>query len=229
MAKKLSDISQAVHELQAPLTLLRARLETALGAEWCRGDCRELIRLCLEEAESMNQIVVDLLLLQKAESDEPPIEYQRFDMAELIRAVGKSFAPLAEKRELRFEVEAKGSLPVMGDESGLRRALVNILDNAFKCTPPGGSVSVECRCVGERMELAIKDTGRGIPPEAVPHVFERFYQVDKAGDHDAGGVGLGLAIARALVERHRGTARVESTPGKGSVFTLTFPLATDDI
>ena len=123
MAKKLSDISQTVHELQAPLTLLRTRLETALGAEWCRDDCRELIRLCLEEAEGMNQMVVDLLLLQKAESDEPPTECQRLDMAELVRAVAKRFEPLADKREIRLEVDVEGPLPVRGEESGFRRAL----------------------------------------------------------------------------------------------------------
>lgn len=226
MTKELPDISLVVHELQAPLTLLRARLETALGAEWCRGDCRGLLRQCLEEAQSMNQVVVDLLLLQKAESGGLTAECQRLDMAEVIRAVGESFEPLADKRELRFEVEVEGSLPVMGEESGLRHALVNLLDNAFKCTPPGGLVSVEGRRVKDRMELAIKDTGRGIPPEAIPLVFEPFYQVEKARDHEAGGVGLGLAIVRALVEQNGGTARVESTPGKGSVFTMDFPLAT---
>jgi signal transduction histidine kinase len=228
MAKKLSDISQAVHELQAPLTLLRARLETALGAEWCRDDCRELIRLCLEEAEGMNQMVVDLLLLQKAESDAPTIECQRLDMAELVRAVGKRFEPLADKREIRLAVDVKGPLPVRGEESGLRQALVNLLDNAFKNTPPAGSVSVEGRRIAERIELALKDTGRGIPPEDAQRVFEPFYQVNKAGDHEAGGVGLGLAIVRALVERNGGTIRVDSTSGQGTVFILNFPLMTDD-
>jgi signal transduction histidine kinase len=228
MTKHPSVISLAAHELQAPLTALKVRLETALDADWCRGGCRDVLRRCLTDVRYMNQMVIDLLLLQKASSGELRSEGERLDLADVLRSVGKIFEPLAAKRQLRFEVYVVGSLPVTGERSGLTRILTNLLDNAFKYTDPGGRVSLEGRRTKDRAELSIKDTGCGIPPGAVQHVFEIFYQVDKTRDHEVGGTGLGLAVARALVENNGGKIGVVSEIGKGTAFTLTFPLATDE-
>jgi signal transduction histidine kinase len=223
MAKKISDISLIAHELQAPLTLLRSRLEAALDAYWCKDESLELVETSLREVENMSRVIVDLLLLERVESDGLPREGRRLDLAELARTVCESFRPSADARGIDLGTAFDGSHPIHGNPNELHRILVNIVDNALKYTPAGGKVSLEGRLSENEVGLSVKDTGCGIPRESIPHLFERFYQVDKARDREAGGTGLGLSIVDALVEQNGGTVEVESTPGKGTRVIVRFP------
>jgi signal transduction histidine kinase len=224
MTKDPSQISLIAHELQAPLALLKSRLEQALHADWCRGEGQDLLQQCLAEVESMNRLIVDLLLLERTDAGELARSRQHFDMAELTRTVCDGFESLATSRGIRFDFTLSGPLPVMGDESQLKRVLANLLDNAFKYTAPGSQVRLEGCSAGGMVAVEVRDKGCGIPCEAIPHIFERFYQVDRARDREAGGIGMGLSIVRALVDQNGGTIEVESAPGQGSCFTVKLPL-----
>jgi signal transduction histidine kinase len=117
---------------------------------------------------------------------------------------------------------------VAGDPDGIRRLLFNLLDNAIKYTPEGGSVEVQCACQDGAVELIVTDTGIGIPSEHIPHIFERFYRIDLARSREAGGTGLGLSICRIIAESHGGTIRLESNEGKGTKVVVTLPVLQPD-
>jgi signal transduction histidine kinase len=131
--------------------------------------------------------------------------------------------PLAEAKGVSLSVTVDGAVPVLGDQARLRQVFFNLLDNAIKYTREGGSVEVR---VGERGSMAVavvRDTGIGIPPEHLPHVFDRFYRVDKARSRAEGGSGLGLSIARSIVEAHGGQIELTSAPGRGATCTVSLP------
>jgi signal transduction histidine kinase len=221
MSDKISDISLVGHELQAPLTALRTRIETALEAPWCRDACRGVLESCLVEVGALSRLIQDLLLIERA--DTLTRTETRFDLAVLARTVSQSFQAVAEDRGVQFSIHVREGLSVVGDESQIRRILVNLLDNAFKYTPAGGQIVLECTSSRNEVSVSIIDTGCGIPPDSIPRLFERFYQVDKVRDREWGGMGLGLSIVAALVEQNRATIEVESRAGKGSRFTVRFP------
>ncbi len=213
------------HELQAPLTVLRARLGAALDASWCTSEAEVLLRDCLGEVRQMSRLIVDVLLLDHAESGRLSGRVGKIDLARVAQNVARNLKPLAEAKELRIEMNVGEDLPVIGDEGQLERVLANLVENAIKYTCPGGSVHLEGKCTGSTAELRVRDTGIGIPSEELERVFERFYQVDPERSRKQGGVGLGLCIARALAERHGGSIDVVSTPGKGSCFTIRMRLS----
>ncbi len=218
-----SETSILVHELQAPLTILRTRLESALGEPWCIDDCERLIRECATEVRGLSQLVVDLLLLEKSEAGRLPKNPVPFDLIQLAARVGKSFENLADSRGIQFSIAAGDGLTVVADESQVEHVLINLLDNAFKFTPSGGNIEIETAQTGSTVMVRVVDSGIGISPEESTRIFERFHQIDKEKSREPGGVGLGLSIARALAEQNGGTLEVESTLGQGSCFTLRLP------
>jgi signal transduction histidine kinase len=134
--------------------------------------------------------------------------------------------PLAEEKEIRLELDVPAQLPpAWGNADRLQQVLINLLDNALRHTGAGGKVAVTAKVQGEELAVSVHDTGPGIPPEELPYIFERFYKVEKARTRTTAGTGIGLAIVKGLVEAHGGRVWVESTPGKGSVFTFTVPAA----
>lgn len=173
----------------------------------------------------MSHLVVDILLLERVEAGPLPLKAEKLDLAELAGAVGQSFDAIAQSKGLSFQMNLETSLPVMGDATQLRRVLVNLLDNAVKHTPSGGKVQLQGRQVGLDVEIEVMDTGIGIARDELPRIFERFYQVARDKSREAGGVGLGLSIARALAEENSGTLDVVSSPNQGSQFLLKMPLA----
>ena len=147
------------------------------------------------------------------------------DLGGLIETATASFQPLAAEHRLELTVAAPSDLSVRGDNEQLRQVVVILLDNAIRYSPDGGRVHVQARRDGSSALVTVHDTGIGIGPDELPHVFERFYRADEARNRQAGGAGLGLAIARELVMRHGGKISVESTEGAGSTFTVQLPLA----
>lgn len=215
-----------VHELQAPLTVLRVRLEKALRASWCGPECRAALEPCLEDLRGASQMVSDLLLLEEAGASEPTPHREATDLEELASEASRDYLVLAESKGVRLTLDELPAVRVTGNARELRRILVNLLDNAIRHTASGGAIRVRIALAGAHAELRVIDSGPGISSEHQPRIFERFYQIDRNADRAAGGVGLGLAIARSLAERNGAHVDLESAPGKGSTFILRLPIAT---
>jgi len=207
----------ASHELRTPLTAIKTVGEVGLRDE--RRDAaayRDVIGSMLEEADRLARLVDALLTLSRADAGRIPLRPERIDLAELAREVTMHLGVLAEEKKQTLRLEANGPLEVNVDRTVLRQAVVNLVDNAIKYTPEGGHVSVRVATTALGLAVEVKDDGPGIPAEALPRVFERFYRVDKARSRELGGTGLGLAIVKHLVIAHGGELRIESALGRGT-------------
>lgn len=213
-----------VHELQAPLTGLRARIENAVRAPWCGPDCRATLESCLDDLRRASLMIHDLLLLERAQTaPTPPRSAIRLE--ELAAKVLRDFIPSAEAKGISLAWDGVDAATISGNPEELRRILANLLDNAVRYANEGGTIRVRLTLEGGCAELRVIDNGPGILPEHQARVFERFYQIDRRASRETGGVGLGLAIARSLAERNKGQLELTSTPGEGSIFLLRIPLA----
>jgi signal transduction histidine kinase len=179
----------------------------------------------LEEAERTSQVVDSLMSLARADSGKDAVESSRADICAIVREAVDQGEKLARNRGLSFSAELpKGPIWIQGDADSLRRALLILIDNAAKYTPAGGSVAVRFERRDELAIASVSDTGIGIAKEEVAHIFDRFWRADKARSREQGGSGLGLSIAKWIIEMHLGSIDVESEPGKGSTFHLRVPL-----
>ncbi len=168
----------------------------------------------------MSRLVADLLTLARADAGRS-LRREPVMLAPLVAGLARRLSAIYPDRTLRLDVPE--NLAVMGDPDALVQVLLNLLDNALKFTPAGRLVLLTASSAHGRVDISVRDTGPGIPPEVLPHIFERFYQADTA--RAGSGTGLGLAIARTLVTAQGGTLQAESTVGIGSVFTVTLPAA----
>jgi signal transduction histidine kinase len=214
-------VADASHELRAPLTIILANLELLER----RGDLpgperEEALHEATRETRRLARLVADLLALARADAGMParrrPVELDRV----LLDAFGQVRHLAAGKAVALDTLEPA---IVDGDPDQLKQLLLALIDNAIKYTPPDGRVTLRLRRVAGTAEVSVRDTGIGISPEALPHVFERFYRADPARQRDPGGTGLGLAIARWIVEQHGGTVALASQPGKGTTATVRLP------
>jgi two-component system sensor histidine kinase BaeS len=174
-----------------------------------------------EETMLLQRLVEDLRVLSLADAGQLGLRHGDVDVGALLTGVADSAQAAAEERGISIRVEVpQKPLVVEGDADRLRQVIGNLMSNALRYTPPGGTIGLHGESDGERVRIQVSDTGKGIAEQDLPHVFDRFYRADPARDREAGGSGLGLAIARALVEAHGGTIEVQSTVGKGTVFTV---------
>ncbi len=217
-----SFIANASHELRAPLSLIRASVEVAK-----RGRLPEqadaLLGDVVTEVDYMNSLVEDLLLLSRLDTGHLALEEAPLLVGELVSGTARMVGPLAEQQGIRLQVQA-GEAQVSGDPKRLRQVLIILLDNALQHTAAGGQVRLESRRAGKRVEISVSDTGVGIAPQHLERIFERFYQVQPPAGSVRRSNGLGLSIARALVEKHGGTLMVKSKEGEGSTFTISLPV-----
>ncbi len=214
------------HELRTPLTILMGELELALRSRQTPEQYEAVLSSALEEVMRLHRIVELLLELARAESGQLRLERTPLDLAALAREAVQDMEPLANERGIQLCYEGVEHAAVTGDPIRLRQLLLNLLSNALKYTPSGGVVRVRLRHhPPEGLVLEVTDTGIGIPPEELPHIFERFYRVDKSRTRSDGtdGLGLGLSIVRWIVEAHGGSIQVESQPGHGSCFRVLLP------
>ena len=228
-------VANVSHELRTPLTSLLGFIETLRGA--ARDDPAARARfldIMESEATRMERLVHDLLSLSRVEAQERVRPTEEVDLAVLSRSVLHSLAALASDSgvEIRLDLPATGAaaLSVPGDEDQLRQVLTNLVENALKYGGAGGAVTVSLRLAerepalrGPAVIVEVADLGAGIDPIHIPRLTERFYRVDSHRSRQVGGTGLGLAIVKHIVNRHRGRFRIESTPGKGSRFTVILP------
>jgi len=217
--------ADASHEIRTPLAIIRGELENALQTPGLAADLRERIGSALEEVERLSRIVEQLLEMSRLEAGETLIERSRFDFTELTRTTVDQMRPLAEEKNLKLNFEASHLVEVEADRIRLKQIVVNLVDNAIKYTTTNGSISVSTFPLNGMAVLEVADTGIGIPEEALPQVFDRFYRVDKARSRQLGGAGLGLAIVKSICAAYGGTVTVKSSVGRGAVFRVELPLA----
>jgi two-component system phosphate regulon sensor histidine kinase PhoR len=220
-------VANVSHELRTPLTSIKGFLETLLdGAIDDPGASRHFLEIISQETERLTRLVDELLNLSKIEERRVVHRWQRVNLADIISRVVSLFRPRAGEKSLTLSLEVPRDLPaVYGDPDMLAQVLINLLDNAVKYTPPRGSITIRAMVRGDQLRVEVEDTGIGIPAESLPRVFERFYRVDKARSRELGGYGIGLAIVKHIIRAHGGKIDVQSTPGKGSLFFFTLPLA----
>jgi heavy metal sensor kinase len=217
--------ADASHELRTPLTILRGELEAAVQQPQIAPELRETLGSALEETERLSRIVESLMAIARLDAGEAKVEHAHFDLAELTSSTTEQMRLLAEDKNVALRCEAERQVRVEGDRARLKQVIVNLVDNAIKYTPAGGLVGVKVWASDGHAVLEVSDNGVGIPPEALPHIFERFYRVDKARSRQMGGAGLGLSIIKAIVMAHGGQVKVESAEGRGSRFLVELPVA----
>ena len=217
-------VADVAHELRTPLSNIQGYLEAI--RDGVIEPNAAAIRSLNEEASLLSRLVNELQELSLAEAGELKLVYQAEDITNLVKQAVTPWQPQVTARELSLSVELPDDLPLVNiDWQRVNQVLHNILENAVAHTPKGGAINVTAGAKGKWVEVSVSDTGEGIPAEDLPHIFERFYRVDKSRARATGGSGLGLTIARRLIEAHGGTIAVQSKLGEGSRFSFTLPVA----
>ncbi len=216
--------ADAAHELRTPLTVLQGEMQVALRAERSSEEYRRVLASGLEEVEHLIRLAEDLLLLSRFTAAAPPPR-ERVDLEPLVMEAFEIGVRLAHGRGVAVRLEEAAPAAVTGDGGALRRALLNLVENAVKYTPGGGAVTLSLTVADGRARVGVSDTGIGMAPEEIAQIFEPFVRLDNARARDTGGSGLGLAIARSIARAHNGDVTVTSRPGAGSRFVIDLPLA----
>jgi heavy metal sensor kinase len=213
------------HELRTPLAVLRGQTELALMQARNAEDYQRALRDQLEELDTLSRLVSQLLTLARAEAGEIPLARAPVDLSALAVSIVEQLDPVAQAKSVTLSADAADHVSVLGDAEWLERLLLNLLDNAIKFTPEGGRISVRVATEGSDAVLEVRDTGVGIAPEALPHVFERFFRGDPARSAAAEGAGLGLSLVKWIADRHGARLSVDSRPNEGSTFIVRIPTA----
>ena len=216
--------ADAAHELRTPLAMMRTEAEVALRAPRSPSQDARVLESLLEEIDRLSRLVTQLLFLCREDAGVATGGQQPVRLDDLVREVAEHMQVAASEKNLTLNVEGPAACRVLGDPDRLRQLLFNLLDNAIKYTPPGGTVTVCGESPNGNVRVVIGDTGVGIPPDNLPHVFERFYRVDSSRSDETGGAGLGLAICRSIAEAHGGRVQIESKHMEGTKVTLTLPV-----
>ena len=212
----LADVS---HELRTPLTSVRGNLDLMRRFGTYDEESMEVIQ---EEMERMSRLLGDLLLLARADTGGLPLRHEPVELDTVLFEVYRQVSRI--EKPVAVELTAVDQATILGDEDRLKQLLLNLVDNGIKYSRPGGAVRLSLAKDKGWAQLVVSDTGIGIPTEDLPHIFDRFYRVDKARSRAQGGSGLGLAIAKWIVQAHGGAIKVDSTVGVGTTFTVTLPI-----
>jgi two-component system, OmpR family, heavy metal sensor histidine kinase CusS len=214
------------HDLRTPVNNIRGEAEVALARSRSAGEYRDVIESCLEEAVRLSDLIGDLLFLARAESPLAHLRRERVDVGELLGGVREYYEASAADGEVSLTTVV-ASEPVIGelDRTLLQRAVGNLVSNALAHTPPGGAVVLCTNADFSTIRIEVSDTGFGIPTEALPRVFDRFFRVDSSRSQGSGGTGLGLAIVRSIALLHGGNVEISSQPGQGTRVTLQMPVS----
>jgi signal transduction histidine kinase len=212
-------LTTVAHELRTPLMTANGYLQLLQKGAVSQEQLAGVIDTIARNANQIAALVNDILFLQEIELVLP--EFQDVDINEIARNVADNHKEKAEARGIQLKVQEKNVPPVNGDAKSLERALTALVDNAIKFSPHGGEVQIKVSIKDSKIIVTVEDQGIGIAPEAMPNIFNRFYHLEKSGNDLFGGLGLGLSIARQVIKQHDGMLELESTPGRGSTFTIT--------
>jgi signal transduction histidine kinase len=218
--------ADASHELKTPLMVLRAGVERGLTHPQTPRDVMEGLDETLDQINQMTEMVDDLLTLARADEGRAPLALEETDLRELVADVSETAGMLGEDGRLSVTTQMPdGPVRLAVDRHRIRELLLNLVTNAIKYTPPGGTVGLTLGSGDDHATLVVSDSGIGIAPGDLPHIFDRFWRADPARSRtgDRPGVGLGLAITKWIAEAHGGSITVQSRPGRGSVFTVRLP------
>ncbi len=229
--------SDASHEMRTPLAVMRGDIEIALRRERSDEEYRRVLTSNLEEIVRLSRLVEDLLMLARADYGQVELRHEPVDLNKLCQQMVEYISPLAQQKgqdihylhlngkAIEFAQVESRAIKISGDMQRIKQLLLNLLDNAIKYTDFGGKVSLELKTDDKCAVITIADTGRGIPPEDLPHIFERFFRKSKTtSDRSATGFGLGLSIVKWIVDSHSGKITAQSEVGRGTTFTVKFPL-----
>ncbi|MGE5140979.1 MAG: sensor histidine kinase [Rudaea sp.] len=218
-------LSIVSHELRTPLAAIKGFTTTLLrdDVRWDEATQRDFLKIVDEESDRLGELIDNLLDMSQSEAGALRIEKEPVQLRNLVREAKDRVA--ARSPGHWFVVDLPGQLPrVWADPRRVRQVLNNLLENAVKYSPDGGQITVTCEVEGDHLVVGVADQGEGIPPEYLDRIFERFFQIDSRSTRKTGGIGLGLAIARSIIEAHGGRIWAESSPGEGTVFRFTLPL-----
>jgi len=220
-------VANVSHELRTPLSLIKSTVETLLdGGKHNAGTLRRFLEIIERHANRLTLLIDDLLLLSTLDSGRVVLQLQAVSVRLAVQEVADDLSGRAQARGSRIELEVAPELVARADPDRLRQVLSNLLDNAIKYGRPEGRTTVRARARPDGMiEISVSDDGPGIPADAQARIFERFFRVDKARSREQGGTGLGLSIVKHVVQAHGGDVSVVSSPGAGSTFTFTLPVA----
>lgn len=218
-------VSNASHELKTPLATMKIMIESLIYQPDMDAELRtEFLGDVNQEINRLSSIVSDLLTLVHADSRTTRLNRERMSLAEVVKDTQHRLTPIAEQNKQVLTLSLQDSCDMYADKAKLQQVVYNLMENAVKYTPAGGQIKVGLQRVGRDAVLTVEDNGPGIPRESIPHVFERFYRVDKARGRGTGGTGLGLSIVQQYVNLHGGNVKVDSQEGQGAVFTVELPL-----
>jgi len=217
--------ADASHELRTPLTIVQGELEELMTRTDLNSEVRAAMGSLLEEVERLVAIVQRLFALSRLDAGEAQAERVELNLAELAETTVEQMSLLADEKHISLLCMTSEPVPVKGDRTRLKQVIVNLLDNAIKYTPDGGSVQLAVSSSNGTAFVEVKDTGPGIPKSALPHVFDRFYRADEVHSRDIEGAGLGLAIVQSITSAHGGAVRIENAAQGGCRVTITMPRA----
>lgn len=219
--------SDASHELRTPLAVMRGDIEITLRRERPPEEYQRVLTSNLEEIIRLTRLIEDLLMLARADSGRVELRCEPVDLNQLCQQMAEYITPLAMQREQTLTYDSPGqTITINADLQRIKQMLLNLLDNAIKYTDLGGKITLSLQANDKQAVITLTDTGRGIPTEDLPHIFERFFRRSaKTSDRSASGFGLGLSIVKWIVDSHIGKIEATSAAGQGTIFVVKFPLA----
>jgi heavy metal sensor kinase len=227
-ARQRQFTADASHEIRTPLTAIIGQIDVALGWPGNLESYRTTLRAVRQQTERLTRLTNDLLLLARMDGQQVAPPTEPIDLGSILPALGAQLEPLASAQGVTLIMPTFPSIIVLGNEDHLMRLFTNLLDNAIRYTPPGGRITLAATYQQGQVVVRVSDTGPGIAPAHLPHLFDRFYRVDRGRNRAQGGSGLGLAIAQSIAQAYGGSLSVESTVGLGSTFSVRLPAAVKD-
>src|SRR5258706_5444171 len=212
------------HELRTPLHNLRSATEVALTRGRTPDEYRDILASCLEECVRLSRLFARLMFIARAANPQTTIQLESVDVGQELDRLADFYSASAQEGGISMGVQAEHGIVVDLDRHLFQRAVGNLVENAIKYSPAGSKINLSARVVEQNLQVEVADSGRGIPPEHLPRVFDRFYRVDKARTKMTGGLGLGLAIVQTIAQLHRGKAEIQSQAGVGTPVRLIFAI-----